>query len=231
MDRSLLFDIDGTLVDSAKAVVANWSTVASRYGVDADAILRVCHGRRDEDVVPEFFPPEAVASVLREMADLALSHAELVSPIPGAVAALNTITDGTWAVVTSGSRALMTSRMRGAGLRIPSVIVAAEDVRHGKPDPEGYLLAARQLGVAAASCVVVEDSPAGVAAGKAAGAAVVALATTHAPDSLTQADVVIDDLSELNRAIGCLPALSGAVPSGHEGRAGAGGQNSRHSGH
>lgn len=201
MDRSVLFDIDGTLVDSTEAVTTSWRTVAARYGVDADAILRVCHGRRDEDVVPEFFPPEAVASVQRELADLELANAELVRPIPGAVAALNTITDGSWAVVTSGSRALMTARLRGAGLRIPSVIVAAEDVRHGKPDPEGYLLAARQLDVAAASCVVVEDSPAGVAAGKAAGAVVVALATTHAPAELALADAIIDDLHELDRAI------------------------------
>ncbi|WP_027659807.1 HAD-IA family hydrolase [Salinispora fenicalii] len=206
MDRSVLFDIDGTLVDSTEAVTTSWRTVASRYRVDAEAILRVCHGRRDEDVVPEFFPPEAVASVLREMADLELSYADLVRPIPGATAALATITDGRWAVVTSGSRRLMTARMRGAGLRIPPTFVAAEDVRHGKPDPEGYLLAARQLGVAASSCIVVEDSPAGVAAGKAAGAVVVAIATTHAPAELAHADVVVDDLRELDQVITSLPA-------------------------
>lgn len=201
MDRSILFDIDGTLVDSTEAVTTSWRTIAARYGVDADAILRVCHGRRDEDVVPEFFPPEVVVSVLREMADLQLSYADLVRPIPGATAVLTTIPDDRWAVVTSGSRPLMTARMRGAGLRTPSIFVAAEDVRHGKPDPEGYLLAARQLGVAAGSCVVVEDAPAGVAAGKAAGAVVVALATTHAPAELAHADAVIDNLYELDRAI------------------------------
>ncbi|WP_025617388.1 HAD-IA family hydrolase [Salinispora cortesiana] len=206
MDQSVLFDIDGTLVDSTEAVTTSWHTVAARYGVDADAILRVCHGRRDEDVVPEFFPPEVVASVLRETADLQLSYADLVRPIPGATAALTTITDDRWAVVTSGSRPLMTARMRGAGLRTPAIFVAAEDVRHGKPDPEGYLLAARQLGVAASSCVVVEDSPAGVAAGKAAGAVVVALTTTHAPEELAHADAVVDDLRELDRVITSLPA-------------------------
>lgn len=201
MERPVLFDIDGTLVDSTEAVTTSWRTVAARYGVEVDAVLRVCHGRRDEDVVPEFFPPGAVVSVLRELADLELSYAELARPIPGAAAALTTITDDRWAVVTSGSRPLMTARMRGAGLRTPSIFVAAEDVRHGKPDPEGYLLAARRLGVAASSCVVVEDSPAGVAAGKAAGAAVVALATTHAPAELAHADIVIDDLRELGWAI------------------------------
>ncbi|MCM0675093.1 HAD-IA family hydrolase [Micromonospora phytophila] len=206
MDRPVLFDIDGTLVDSTQAVTTIWREVASRYGVDAEPILKVCHGRRDEDVVPEFFSPDLVASVVREIADLELLHADLVEPIRGAASVLNSITEDRWAVVTSGSRALMTARMRGAGLKIPTVFVAADDVSQGKPHPEGYLLAASQLGVDAMSCVVVEDSPAGVAAGKAAGAAVVALAGTHTPESLTTADVVIENLNELARAIKSLPA-------------------------
>lgn len=212
MDRPVLFDVDGTLVDSTQAVTTSWRTVAARYDIDADDIVRVCHGRRDEDVVPDFFPADAVGPVLREMAELELLHAELVDPIPGAAAVLTAIADDAWAVVTSGSRTLMTARMRGAGLRLPPVFVAAEDVRHGKPDPEGYLLAAHRLASDAASCVVVEDSPAGVAAGKAAGSVVVALASTHAPDALGQADVVIDDLSDLYRVIRSLPAPSGAAP-------------------
>ncbi|MGC5050939.1 HAD-IA family hydrolase [Micromonospora sp. DT48] len=206
MDRPVLFDIDGTLVDSTQAVTTIWREVASRYGVDAEPILKVCHGRRDEDVVPEFFSPDLVASVVREIADLELLHADLVEPIHGAASVLNSVTEDRWAVVTSGSRALMTARMRGAGLKIPTVFVAADDVSQGKPHPEGYLLAASQLGVDAMSCVVVEDSPAGVAAGKAAGATVVALAGTHAPESLTTADVVIENLNELARAIKSLPA-------------------------
>ncbi|MBG6103188.1 sugar-phosphatase [Micromonospora vinacea] len=206
MDRPVLFDIDGTLVDSTQVVTTIWREVATRYGVDADPILKVCHGRRDEDVVPEFFSPDLVASVVREIADLELLQADLVEPIRGAASVLNSVTEGRWAVVTSGSRALMTARMRGAGLKIPTVFVAADDVSQGKPHPEGYLLAASQLGVDAMSCVVVEDSPAGVAAGKAAGAAVVALAGTHAPESLMTADVVIENLNELARAIKSLPA-------------------------
>ncbi|MET0419629.1 MAG: HAD-IA family hydrolase [Actinoplanes sp.] len=206
MDRPVLFDIDGTLVDSTQTVTTIWREVASRYGVDAEPILKVCHGRRDEDVVPEFFSPDLVASVVREIADLELLHADLVKPIRGAASVLNSVTEDRWAVVTSGSRALMTARMHGAGLKIPTVFVAADDVSQGKPHPEGYLLAASQLGVDATWCVVVEDSPAGVAAGKAAGAAVVALAGTHAPESLTSADAVIENLNELSRAVKSLPA-------------------------
>jgi sugar-phosphatase len=91
----------------------------------------------------------------------------------------------------------MAARLRAAGLPVPPVLITADDVHFGKPHPEGFLLAAKALGVPPTSCVVVEDSPAGVAAGKAAGALVVALTTTHSADVLTAADIVVSDLSEL----------------------------------
>ncbi|MGI5212875.1 HAD-IA family hydrolase [Plantactinospora sp. CA-290183] len=206
MDRPVLFDIDGTLVDSTEAVTTVWREVALRHGVDADAILRVCHGRRDEDVVPEFFPEESVATVVGQIAELELGSADRVRPISGAVDVLDRLSGHRWAAVTSGSRSLMTARLRGAGLPVPAVLVAAEDVRAGKPDPEGYLLAARRLQVDVTSCVVVEDSPAGVAAGKAAGAVVVGLASTHHPDALADADVVIEQLAALLGVVQKLPS-------------------------
>jgi sugar-phosphatase len=203
--RPFLFDIDGTLVDSTDAVGMVWREVASRHGVDVDPILRVCHGRRDEDVVPEFFPENLVSVVIHQIAELELAHAGEARPVPGAEAVLALLPAGAWAAVTSGSRALMTARLRGAGLPVPAVLVAGEDVSRGKPDPEGFRLAARRLGVDVASCVVVEDSPAGVAAGKAAGACVVGLAGTHEPAALAAADLVIDQLGALPAAVGKLP--------------------------
>ncbi|MFC6020130.1 HAD-IA family hydrolase [Plantactinospora solaniradicis] len=209
MDWPVLFDIDGTLVDSTEVVTTVWREVARRHGVDADAILRVCHGRRDEDVVPEFFPEGSVATVVRQIAELELDCAGLVKPIPGAVDVLGRLSGQRWAAVTSGSRALMTARLRAAGLPVPAVLVAAEDVSRGKPDPEGYLLAAQRLDVDVMSCVVVEDAPAGVAAGKAAGAVVVGLASTHHPDVLVGADVVIEQLAALPWVMERLPLRQG----------------------
>ncbi|MBE1490882.1 HAD-IA family hydrolase [Plantactinospora soyae] len=206
MERPVLFDIDGTLVDSTEAVTTVWREAALRHGVDADAILRVCHGRRDEDVVPEFFPDESVATVVGQIAELELGCADLVEPIPGAVGVLDRLDGRRWAAVTSGSRSLMTARLQGAGLPVPAILVAAEDVSVGKPDPEGYLLAARRLGVDVLSCVVVEDSPAGVAAGRAAGAFVVGLVSTHHPDALADADVVIEQLAALPELLKKLPS-------------------------
>ncbi|GIH16088.1 HAD-IA family hydrolase [Rugosimonospora africana] len=206
MFRPLLFDIDGTLVDSTEVVTTVWREVAGRYGADADAILRVCHGRRDEDVVPEFFPVESAVAVVRQIAELELGYTGLVRAIPGAVEVLSRLDGQPWAAVTSGSRPLMTARLQGAGLPVPSVLVAAEDVCVGKPDPEGYVLAARRLGVDVASCVVVEDSPAGVAAGKAAGAVVVGLSSTHDVDALAAADVVIGQLAALPGVVEKLPS-------------------------
>ena len=118
-------------------------------------------------------------------------------PVRGAQQLLATLDHCLWAAVTSGPRPLMTARLQAAGLPVPRVLITGDDVRYGKPHPEGFLLAARTLGMPPTSCVVVEDSPPGVAAGKAAGALVVALTTTHSADVLTAADIIVNDLSEL----------------------------------
>ena len=102
-----------------------------------------------------------------------------------------------WAAVTSGPRPLMSARLQSAGLPVPRVLITGDDVRYGKPHPEGFLLAAEALRIPPTRCVVVEDSPPGVAAGKAAGALVVALTTTHSADVLAAADIIVSDLSEL----------------------------------
>jgi sugar-phosphatase len=198
---ALLADVDGTLVDSSVAVAETWREVAGRFGVDADAVLRVCHGRRDEDVVDDFFPPRTHDAVLDLIADLELKQAWKVRPVHGAAALLGAWAHDRRAAVTSGSRQLMTARLRGAGLPVPSVLVAAEDVKRGKPHPEGFLVAAERLGVPIEGCVVVEDAPAGVAAGKTAGAFVVAVASTHAPADLVDADVVVHRLADVAAAL------------------------------
>jgi len=188
---ALLLDIDGTLVDSREAVEATWRLVAAEFGADPEPILAVCHGRRDDDVIPEFFAPAVAATVAARITELETAYLPLVRPVPGADEVLAGWRPRPWAAVTSGPRTLMRGRLAAAGLPVPPVLVTAEDVARGKPDPEGFLLASAALGVAPADCVVVEDSPAGVAAGKAAGGYVVAIVTTHEATDLAGADEVI----------------------------------------
>ncbi len=195
--RALLFDIDGTLVDSSASVERVWRQVARQFGGDEAEILRVCHGRRDVDLVGDFFAPEVTEAVLARVSALDNETAAEALPSPGARQLLARLSDGQWAAVTSGPRPLMTARLRAAGLPVPAVLITAEDVRSGKPNPEGFLLAAHLLRAVPTSCVVVEDSPAGVAAGKAAGALVVAVTTTHPAELLAGADLVVGSLSDL----------------------------------
>jgi|HubBroStandDraft_1064217.scaffolds.fasta_scaffold03053_4 sugar-phosphatase len=195
--RKFLFDIDGTLVDSSAVVERVWRQVAARFGADAEAVLRNCHGRLDADVVGEFFRPEFAGAAQDLVNTLETADIDGVVAMRGAADLLAALEAHEWAAVTSGPRRLMSARLGAAGLPVPRVFVTADDVSAGKPDPQGFLMAARALGAAPASCVVVEDSPAGVAAGKAAGALVVAVTSTHQAGALTAADIVIGDLSEL----------------------------------
>jgi mannitol-1-/sugar-/sorbitol-6-phosphatase len=194
----ILFDIDGTLVDSAAAVERSWRTWAREYHVDAQAVVRACHGRRTNDVVAQFISPQQrTVAAARE---LALESADLdgVVALPGSREVLAALPGGRWAAVTSGERSLMTARLDASGLPVPEILISAEDVSTGKPSPEGYLKAAAALGFPARHCLVVEDSPAGVSAGRAAGARTLAVTTTHDPAQLMGADAVVTDLSCLN---------------------------------
>ncbi len=192
---AILFDIDGTLVDSTAAVERTWRTWAAAHGADAEEILRVCHGRRSQDTIALFLPAAEQAAAVDELERLELDDLADTVALPGAVPLLSRLEPGRWAAVTSGPRALMQARLRAAGLPEPGVLVTAEDVSIGKPDPQGYLLAAAALGVDAGRCLVVEDAPAGVEAGRAAGAAVLAVATSHDASVRGGADATVHDLT------------------------------------
>jgi mannitol-1-/sugar-/sorbitol-6-phosphatase len=199
---AVLFDLDGVLVDSRACVERQWSVWADRHGLERGAVLRTAHGRRAVEVVAAMAPHldasrEAAALAVAEMAETrGLPH------VPGAGALLRSIPYGAWGIATSAPRAIAVARLAQAGLDQPTVIVAAEDVAHGKPDPQGYLAAARRLGVPPASCLVVEDAPAGVAAARAAGMRVVAVATTHLPSALREADACVASLADLTVVAG-----------------------------
>ena len=172
--RALLFDMDGTLVDSTAVVERVWVGFAQRYGLDAAEVISHAHGRLTVDTVEHFLPDQREAA--RAVAALdtqELDQLEGIVEIPGAADLLRALAAAPLAVITSAARELAHRRMAAAGVPVPEVLVSAEDVSTGKPSPEGYLGAARALGVAPADCLVFEDAEAGIRAGLAAGARVV----------------------------------------------------------
>lgn len=193
--QAILFDIDGTLVDSTGAVERIWGTWAEQHGLDADEILRVCHGRRTEDTLAMFLPADQIGPAVAELGQLELDDLGDVIALPGTRDLLPTLPAHRWAAVTSGTHRVMRARLLAAGLPVPEVMIAAEDVVVGKPDPEGYGKAAAALGYDIGDCLVIEDAPAGIEAGHAAGAGVLAVATSHPAAELVGADWVIDDLT------------------------------------
>jgi sugar-phosphatase len=179
------------------AIEQVWREWAAAKGRDFRDFLRVAHGRRTSETIRLVAPeldPRAEAAALDAME--AVETRGLVA-FPGAEALVRCLPQDRWAIVTSGTAAVATLRLRTAGLPVPAVFVTADDVRRGKPDPEGYLAAAARLGVAARDCVVVEDSPTGVAAGKAAGMKVIAVLTTYPAAAVAEADVIVAALSAL----------------------------------
>jgi mannitol-1-/sugar-/sorbitol-6-phosphatase len=198
---AVLADMDGTLVDSHVVVERHWRRLAARHGLDPAPFLATAHGRRSSDVIRELAPHlDAVA----EAAELdAGEEADLdgLRAVPGAAELLARLPAGAVAVVTSAHRSLASSRLAAVGLPVPGTMVCGDEITHGKPDPEGYLRAAAELGVAAADCLVLEDVPAGVAAGIAAGALVVAVETTYPPERLAAAAATVPDLRDLDAVL------------------------------
>jgi len=166
----LLLDCDGVLVDSHNAAAVAWNQWAQRWAPGFDFHRDIEHGRRIRDIVAELIStPSDVAEAAADLIQLELDHAADVVPIPGARELLESIPQGSWAVVTSGGRTIATARMVSAGLVPAAVLVTGEDVERGKPFPDPYLLAARRLGLSPQRCAVFEDAPAGIAAAQAAG--------------------------------------------------------------
>lgn len=196
--EALLFDLDGTLVDSTPAIVRSWARWAAEFGVTEAAFRAVhAHGRTSAALVADLVPADRVAEATRRIEELEIGDLDGVTALPGAAELLDRLPAGRWTIVTSGVRRLALSRIAAAGLPVPPVLVGADDVRHGKPDPEPYLKGAAALGVAPERCLVVEDAPAGLTAARAAGAATVAVATTHPYEEL-KADLVVADLAALS---------------------------------
>ncbi len=194
----MLFDLDGVLVDSTHNVEMVWRDWAARHDMDADVVIAVVHGRRAADTVAAVAPHLNVDEEVFALSARESTDARGIEAIPGASTLVAGLPAGRWAVVTSGTRAVATFRMGVGGIPQPSVLVAAEDVVQGKPDPEGYLRAAAMLGVEPADCVVIEDAPAGLAAAKAAGMQRIGVASTFDASTLTDAMIVVRSVADLH---------------------------------
>jgi len=188
---AFLFDMDGTLISSTAVAERVYTRWAEAKGVDVDHLLSIVHGVRTIDVISQLgrpdLDPETEAAWIG-----AAEHEDLdgVLAIAGVREFLASLPPDRWALVTSADRELMRIRMEAAGLPLPKVIVTAEDVTAGKPDPQGYKLAAARLGVDPADCLVFEDAPAGIEAGEQAGADVLVItATHHAPHGTAHAAI------------------------------------------
>lgn len=195
--RAFLFDMDGTLLNSIAAAERVWSIWAERHGLDVPAFLSTIHGARAIDTITRQALPGVDPEVEAQwITEAELNDVEGVVAIPGAVEFLNRLPGSQWALVTSAPKELALRRLQAAGISPPQVLVTAEDVAIGKPDPACYVLGAQRLGVRVQDCLVFEDATVGIRAGEAAGAAVVVVTSTHLKPMAT-AHASIDGYEQL----------------------------------
>lgn len=202
--QAILFDLDGTLVDSATRVERLWVEWSKKRGIDTGWLLEVMHGRRADETIRIVAPHLSWQDEFRVLEAEEIADMDGVRPYPSALEMLDSLSPRQWAIVTSGTRRVAGARMRHVGLPTPEVFITADDVKIGKPAPDGYLLAASRLRVQPSQCVVIEDAPAGIQAGKSAGMRVIAVASTLTSEALNQADIAVRHLSDIK--------LSSAAP-------------------
>lgn len=194
---AILFDLDGTLVDSTSSVERSWISWAADHCLNAEEIIKIAHGRLTAEVVRLVAPDLDAEVEARKIEENEAQDTEGVVALPGAKELLAVLPINRWAVVTSGGQKLATARMKLVGLPFPQILVTADQTIHGKPHPEGYLKAAELLKILPFKCLVIEDTPPGIKAAKEAGMKVIAVSTTHKTDQLSRADLVVRDLTEV----------------------------------
>jgi len=198
---AILSDLDGVLVDSSGSVARSWRRWSQRHGLDPAAVEHAAHGRPSLSTVTEFLPGGDAAGEGADVERWQTEDTDGVVALPGAADVIARTPAERFAIVTSCSVPLALARLEAAGLDVPARLVTADRISRGKPDPEGYLLGAERVGVAPERCLVLEDAPAGVAAGRAAGMTVAGVLTTHAAAELRGADALIPTLADLPAAL------------------------------
>lgn len=203
--KGFLFDLDGTLVDSLPAVERAWTQWAERHGISPQQVLDFIHGKQAITSLRHFMPNATEAELQHEFTRLEQVEAEDtdgVNALPGALALLERINalGIPWAIVTSGSVPVANARRLAGGVPLPEVFITSERVEQGKPHPDAYLLGAQGLGLAPQDCVVVEDAPAGILSGLAAGCQVIAVNAPVDTLKLDQVDLILSSLEQLKIA-------------------------------
>ena len=189
---AILFDMDGTLVDSTAIVERAWQAWATKHQLRVADILRFSHGRPSNATMEHFLPGRDHSSDIAEMSRFEETEMTGIKAVAGAEGVMETVEHGRWAIVTSAWRTLAVARVRAARLPVPKVLIPVDEIENGKPHPEGYLRAASTLGVVPADCLVFEDTRPGIEAGLNAGMQVVGLMTTHDAAELAHGALIRD---------------------------------------
>jgi sugar-phosphatase len=192
--RGILFDMDGVLISSIAADERSWLRWARFHHMEETFSLQSTHGRRTIDTIRAARPDLDLAVEVNRMEAFDAEEQGGVLALPGAKSLVAGLPAGAWTVVTSASERMMRQRLALVGMEAPPNAVSADHVAHGKPHPEPYERGARMLGLAPSECLVIEDAPAGVRAGKAAGCAVLAVLTSHGAEELEEADWIVPSL-------------------------------------
>jgi sugar-phosphatase len=196
--QAMLFDLDGVLVDSTACAGRIWKLWALEQGFDPERMAHLAHGRPTIETIRMVAPQLDAQLETAKIEEREVNDVDGLKALPGARELLTSLPADRYAIVTSGSRRLATARLRAAGLPVPDKMITADDISHGKPNPEPYLNGARLLGFKPEECMVFEDAPAGIRAGKAAGMVVIAFPTTFPLDELSEADCVAESLGSVH---------------------------------
>lgn len=199
--RGLLFDMDGVLIDSTRSDEQAWTQWARHHEIE-DFPLRSTHGRRAVDTLRELRPDLNETEELERLEGFDGIATEAVQLLAGVERLITGLPDGAWTVVTSAPERMMRRRLGRAGLHLPQHVVTADRVTNGKPHPEPYLAGAKLLGFEPAECLVIEDAPAGIRAGKAAGCRVLGVVGSHRSEELMEADWQVASLADVTAEVG-----------------------------